>query len=58
MDKLGIGCGLSLTKRFSKAYRAGDTAQGLRYAGCDWRHMIKKGNDSVDNPEFPYLRYF
>jgi hypothetical protein len=45
-DRLGLGCGLYPTKRFSKAYGVGDTAQGLRYAICDWRGMIRKGNVS------------
>jgi hypothetical protein len=31
----GLGCGLSPTKRFSKAYGAGDTAQELRYVKYD-----------------------
>jgi hypothetical protein len=57
-DRLDLGCGLSPTKRFSKAYGAGDTTQGLRYTRCDWRRMIRKGNASAGNSEFPYLRYF
>jgi hypothetical protein len=57
-DKLGLGCGISSTKRFSKTYGAGDTTQGLRYVKYDWRHMIRKENASVGNFEFPYLRYF
>jgi hypothetical protein len=57
-DRLGLGCGLSPTKRFSKAYGAGDTTQGLRYARYNWRCMIRKENISVDNSEFSYLRYF
>jgi hypothetical protein len=34
-DKLGLGCDLSPTKRFSKAYSVGDTTHGHRYARCD-----------------------
>jgi hypothetical protein len=57
-DRFGLGCGLSPTKQFSKAYGAGDIIQELRYVRCDWKHMIRKGNASAGNFEFAYLRYF
>jgi hypothetical protein len=41
-DRLGLGCGLSPTKWFSKTYGAGDTTQGFRYIRCDWRLMIRR----------------